>query len=68
MEINKYNEILNIDPENEICLFNKAYALYKKEELNEASKINEQLINKNNDNIDLKFGLGICYHKLIYYL
>ena len=34
------------------------------EEFNEASKIYEQLIDKNNDNIDLKFGLGICFYKL----
>ena len=62
--INKYDEILKNEQENEMCLFNKAIALYKKENYIEASKIFEILLNKNNDNIEVIMGLGICYFNL----
>ena len=50
--------------DNEICLFNKAFTLYNKEDFKEASKIYEELINKNKENNDYKMGLGICYYQL----
>ena len=64
-EANKYyEEILQKDNTNEICLFNKAYLLYLRGYYSESCKICEELLKNNNENIQSKMLIGLCYFHL----